>query len=874
MIKHLADRLFKWFCHPDFYGDISGDLEELYQRNLEESRFPQLRYLLQVIGLFRPSLIRPFSQKLKINTIMLNNYFKISVRNLIRQRLFTTINVVGLAFGLAAFLLINEYVRFEKSYDGFFKQSDQLYRLSTLSVVNGQIETKDAMMTHPAAMNMSKEMPEILNYTNSWKLGEVVFRKDQSVVYEEVVSADSNFLHLFTYEVLQGDRETMLKQPNSLVFTKTKAREYFGDTDPVGQTVEVLGSYNRSFEVTGVIEDVPENTHYKFDVLMSEGSLVHRRDYMEWNWNNNYTFLLLDKNTNMSALREKIDAFCKKTYGEETTEFYDVHPIQDIHLKSDFTYEPEINGSEKAVSFLTVISIFILIIAWVNYINLATARAADRAKEVGLRKVIGAFKAQLVWQFLFESMLVNLLAALFAIGIAELFLPYFNALVGKQIAFHVWESQPFLINLTIFFFIGSFLAGFYPSLVLSGFKPVVVLKGKFRSSKKGATLRKGLVIFQFAASITLIAGTLVVFQQINYMQGKDLGISTDYVVGITIPRVEQDRREEHRSKIGAFKDELRQHNSVLGVGSTSDLPGGGSSDISSTTTSVGIVGHSDQKRGTTYLQSIDDNFIPTLNMTIVAGKNFDRNRASDSVAVMVNEAFLRKLNIPNAEDVVDELVQFGDSDDEPQTFYLLGVLKDFNRTSLKTEVEPTVYWPALNPYTIVVKLNEGDYQTGLQFIDDTWGKFFADSPLEYTFLDQRFQDLYDQDRRFGDVSRAFSIMAILIAMLGLFGLSAFMSVQRTKEVGVRKVLGAGLINIILIFYKEFLKLLAVAAIIGTPLTYYAMNSWLGNYAHRIAFPWYLIALATVVVVLFALVTVGYQTYKVAILKPTKTLQYE
>ncbi len=873
MIKRLADRLFRWFCHPDYYDEIVGDLEELYQRNFEEGKqLAQWRYLLQVLGLLRPSLIRSFPQLILIYPAMFRNYFIISTRNLIRHKLFTTINILGLAIGLSSFLLINEYIRFEESYDSFLEDSEQIYRLSTVQVANGEVGVKDAMTYHPAAKVLKDELSEVEESTVTYKFDELVFRQGESIVQEKnVISADSNFFKVFDYEILQGSAQHMLTESNSLVLTKSKAAFYFKDQNPLGETIEILGNFNRSFKVTGVIEDIPENTHYKFDMLISDGSIREQVERDGWNGFNYYSFVKLRRNTGISDVDDKLPDLSKKYLGEERSTRFALYPIQDIHLKSDYTFETETPGSEKAVAFMRIVALFIMIIAWINYVNLSTARAVNRAKEVGLRKVVGAHKLQLIGQFLFEALLVNFIAAFLALLLAELALPYFHQLIGKEMFPHAWNHLPLLISLLLFFVLGTLASGFYPALILSGFKPVAVLKGIYRNSKSGAVLRKTLVITQFTASIVLIAGTFIVYRQLEYMQGKDLGISTQYVLGFAVPGVENDRQEAHNTTVESFKDALRTHSAIETVGGTSNLPGGDGADINSISGKLRIVGLTDRQTGTTYLQFNDEYFLDAIDMQLVAGRNFDRNRVSDSTVVMVNQAFLRKFHI--AESVLHEYIQTGE-DESNRKFEIIGVVKDFNRTSLKSSVEPTIYFPDYTPQNIVLKLNPQDYQEGLAYLQETWAKFFPDAPLEYTFLDDRFAALYAQDQRFGAIFGTFSGLAIFIAILGLFGLSSFMAVQRTAEVGVRKVLGATVPSIIGLFYKDFLVLLGIAGLVSIPITYYGMNFWLQTYAYRIDFPWLLTAVALFVVVVFALLTVGYQIYKVAILDPAKTLRHE
>ena len=874
MIKRSADRFFRWFCHPDYFDEIQGDLEEIYQRDNEQAKqFAHWKHLLRVLGLFRPSLIRAFPH-FSINPGMFRNYFIISTRTLLRQKLFTTINILGLAIGLASFLLINEYIRFEESYDRFFTDADRIYRVSTVQVVNGEVEVKDAMTYHPAPQALKDELPEVEEATISYKFAELTFRQGETVVPEKyVVSADSDFLRIFDYKVLQGSPGEMLAEPNVMVLTESKAKFYFGEEDPLGKTIEILGGFNRPFKVTGVIQDIPENTQYKFDVLISDQSIKDRSDYNSWNANDYYGFVKLTGQATVASLTDKLEAFVSKYAGEDSNEHFLLDPVQDIHLRSDYTYEAEAPGSQQAVTFLSIIALFILLIAWVNYVNLSTARAVNRAKEVGLRKVVGAVKGQLVGQFLLEALLVNLLAALIALLAAELLLPYFNQLVGKQVIAHVWNYPPFLLRLLAFFIIGTFISGFYPALVLSGFKPKEVLKGKYRNSRNGARLRKGLVIVQFAASVVLIAATFIVFRQVQFMREKDLGIDTDYVVGFRLPEAQADQQKARDTKVESFNEALRTNTAIDAVGSTSNLPGGDGADINSTTNPMRIVGLTQGVEGTTYVQLNDEGFLDAVGMQLLAGRNFDRTRVADSMVVMVNQAFLSRFNIHDIESVLHRQVQFG-ANAEDDKYEIIGVVKDFNRTSLKSTVEPTVYIPSYSPRMAVVKLNPKQYQQGLTYLQETWAKFFPDAPLEYSFLDDRFAALYKQDRRFGEIFGTFSGLAIFIAMLGLFGLSSFMAVQRTAEVGVRKVLGASVPNIISLFYRDFLLLLGVAGLISVPAVYYGMNGWLQSYAYRIDFPWLLAGAALLIVVFFALLTVGYQVYRVAVLDPAKTLRHE
>lgn len=878
MIKKIADRLFKWYCHPNYYPDIKGDLEEIYQDKIQE--FPktaQFKYLVEVFRLCRPALIRPiFKNSLFNSSGMFKNYLKISVRNLAKQKVFSVINMVGLAIGLAAFLLINQYVAFEKSYDRFFSDSDRLYRLTTDQVLEGVIGTRDAMSFAPSGPALVEAVPEIINSTVTYQFTELVLRKnDQSVREKKAIAVDSNYLELFDYKVIDGDPNTMLNEPFSIVLTESKAYDLFGDQSPVGQTIKVLSGFHKGFKVTGVIQDVPENTHYKFNLLVSIGSMQESVDRDAWRSFNYYTYLKLAPQTNIVELRRKLPRMHEIAgFNESDADLeFNLQPVENIHLYSDYTYEPETHGSADTVIFLNIISILIIVIAWVNYINLSTAKAIDRAREVGVRKAIGAHKIQLVSQFLFEAFMLNILAAIFAIFMAQLLYPSFNHLVGKDIIDGIWDNKLFLTKIFGFATLGAVVSGLYPAFVLSNFKTVVVLKGKFRNSAKGTILRKGLVIVQFTVSLMLLAATFVINQQVSYMQSVDKGIDMDYVVGFRRPMFTNNNREGLREKLRQFRQSLLNHHAIERVGFADALPGGGGSDISSTTGEVQIPGKTNILEGTTYMQWCDEGYFDAVGITLIAGRNFDSKLSTDTTSIIVNESFLKRLGIRDIHAVINEYIQYGD-DDEGHKYRLIGVMKDYNRTSLKSKVEPTSTFYHTYASNSVVRLNKSNYQEGIAHLEKTFEDYFPNTPLSYSFLDERFNALFLEDRKFGQVIATFSILAVIVASLGLFGLSAFMAINRAKEVGIRKVLGASIPQILSIFYKEFVLLIGLSSLIGVPLVYYGMDGWLNNYAYRVDFPWVFVAISLLVVAASALLTVGYQTIRVAVKNPSQTLRYE
>jgi len=874
MIRRIANRLLRWFCHPDFYADISGDLEELYLRNLERNRrSAHWKYLGQVIMLFRPALLKDFGQSSFLNqTGMLSNYFKISIRNLLRHKGYAAINVLGLAIGLAAFLLLTEYIRFEKSFDRYHKGSERIYRLIMDQIVDGQMGTRDAMSFAPSGKVLQDEVPEITDYTLTAKPNKLTFKKGETLVTEScVLWVDEHFLDVFQYEVLHGDK-TQLVEPNSIILTQSKARFYFGEADPVGQYIHLYSGFDKEFKVVAVIEDVPLNTHYPFDLLLS---LTTVNDFVESSgWNNNefYTYLKVESGTDLKTLDSKLISVRDKYIGKNSTLFFNLQPVADIHLFSDFIFEPQAHGSYKTVKFLQLISVIILLIAWVNYINLSTAKSLDRAKEVGLRKVIGARKVQLQFQFLTEALLINTLGALLAILITILVAPYFNFLIGNEVIHDIYLSGSFLINLCLFTILGTLIAGFYPAFVLSNLNITSIVKGEFRTSKRGVILRKALVTTQFSASVILIAGTIIVSQQVEYMLSRDLGLDTDQVIGFMFPPIGVNYEKDHQQKL-TFLQELEKSWLIKGTARISNLPGGGSRDINAVGRGIQVVGLTDIVEGTNYYQLIDDKLLDLLDIQILNGRNFKKDFSPDTSGVLINEAMVEWLGLRVSDELINQKIKLG-TGENTKTLTIIGIVGNVNRSSLKNEVEPTMYSLWTDPGKAVVKISSENIRESLEYVETTWKEFFPTESLNYSFLDERYGQLYEEDQRFEAVFRTFSAFALFVAILGLFGLSAFMAAQRTKEVGVRKVLGASIMHIVSLFYREFLILIVVAAVVSVPLVYLFMNGWLENYAYRIDFPWYVMVLSVLIVLFSAFVTVGYQVWRVALLNPARTLRYE
>ena len=874
MIKKYADRFFEWFCNPEYYEDIKGDLDETYNNtltNLSQEEADR-QFAKEVLLLFRPSIIKPIQfLNLQHALAMVQNYFKIGMRNLVKHSTNTTIHILGLAIGLAAFLLINQYVVFERSYDRHFSNATQIYRLSTDSYYNGQLEVQDAMSYSQGPKVLEERLPKVIGSTITLQNLGSNFMLNGQPVKEDIVFADSNFLNIFDYEVLQGDPSTFLREPKTVVLTESYAKKYFGNKNPLEENMilSVFGKPNGNLKVMGVIADPPEQTHYKFNILMAASTIRERMISNGWNQNNYYGYVLLDKNADIEKVRNKLLPLSKEILDEEGKDRFFLMPIVDIHLKSTMTYEPEVPGSERAVNFLTIISIFILLIAWINYINLSTARAVERAKEVGMRKVVGASKFQLVGQFLTESFLVNLIAVFIAALLVQLILPYFNQLVGKEILSTIWTDTSFLKTLAIFFGIGTLVTGIYPAFVLSSFKPIGVLKGAFSRTKHGINLRKGLVIFQFAASFILIASTIVVYQQIRYMTSQEMGINPHQVLNIVNPDVNRNQWESFESKHKSFRNSLLQIPAIEEVATIESVPGGHTSDISSWSGEFSVTGLSDPASMTVYVNGMDEKAIDALGLSLVAGRNFSPERAEDSTAVLINESILNLLNLPDAQEVVNKEFNLNGS-----PHIIVGVLKDFNRSSLKNQIEPTIFFPRKLGSNNVIKLSTADIAATMDQIEEVWQRFFPEAPYDPLFLDEGYERLYQEDKKFGVIFGNFALLAIFVSILGLFALASYLSLQRRKEVGVRKVLGASTNQIILLFFKDFIWLVVIGLVIGTPLVYLSMSDWLNGYAFRIDFPWWALIISMIVLMVLTFLTVSLQTYKVARTNPAETIRTE
>ena len=661
-----------------------------------------------------------------------------------------------------------------------------------------------------------------------------------------------------------------LSQPNTIVITQKVARKFFGNENPLGKTIRLNGRL--AFKVTGIAESPPANSHLQFDYLMSYQRL--RKNYLEqgreWKWGNFYTYVTLNPKKTAASVEARFDGFLKKhlTPADYPTVKLHMQSLESIHLTSGLSAEPTPTGNRQALYLLVIIAIFILLIAWINYVNLATARATHRAKEVGIRKVVGAYRTQLIVQFLAEAFFINLLACLFTVLLVDYVTPLFAHFTNKPIQFNLWQNLSFWWMFGSIFFIGVFISGLYPAFVLSSFKPATVLKGKISHSPKGIILRKGLTLFQFAASIILIGSTVAVFQQLSFMRNQDLGINIDKTLILETPKV---RDSTTRSKEQVFVRKMQQQTAIKNISISSSIPG---MPFPATMTGFRLKGQTGEGTMQAFI-FVDDQYIPSYGMKLIAGENFTkRSKAGWKGSVILNESSVKKLGY-TPEKIIGKQLQFGQAKNNLMQ-RIVGVVKDFHQTSLKAATSPVVmfYSPSQFATYFTIKLNTNQMQANIADIKAQYLELFPKSTFDYYFLDTAYNNQYKADERFGEMFSLFSGLAIFVACMGLFGLTSFTLVQRTKELGIRKVLGASGISLMRLLLGDFLKPIALASLVALPVMYWGIQQWLQNFAYRMNLSVWLFILPLLLIGGIALLTVSFQTFKATQNNPVDSLRYE
>jgi len=814
---------------------------------------------------------------------MLKSYLKTAYRNLLKNKVFSLINILGLAIGMVACLLILQYVSFELSYDDF--RRPDIYRLVQHNYMNGELVGQRAQTTPALAPALGSDIPEVVRSARLVHTGPLmsdpVMQVDIRSFHEEnIYYADSSFLSMFSYQMISGDADEALAQPGSIVISESMANKYFPNQNAIDQLLTFhrgdLGS--TLLKVTGIYADIPKNSHLHTDFLISFNSLPKNWNLDEnWGWGNFYNYVEVVPDTNPDLIRDKIATVIESYQGEKLAEWRkagyvrttDIQPIQNIHLDSDLEAEIETNGSRRTVEFLTLIAFFILLIAWINYLNLTTAKSVERAKEIGIRKVIGSSRKQLIGQILSESLVVTLLATTLAFTLSQLLMPTFRTFT--QGSFTTSFNIELSVGILVLFLIGSFLAGLYPALVLSAYRPLSVLKGSTNSSKEGVVLRKGLVVFQFAASIALIAGTVIVQHQLDFMRKQDLGLNMDQTLVVKGPGLKD---STYQQKLTYFRNEASKLPQLKEIARSSNVPG---QEVSWGREFYRPT-HPENPIGINIV-AVDEEFFDLYEANFRAGRNFSRKIPSDRGAVIFNETAIQLLGFETAEEAILQPVVWNEADDDKLTKTIVGIVEDFNQESLHQRVGPMVFvlkrylnapW-AGEYYSLKIS---NDYSTALTNIRLKWAMAFPNSPFDYFFLDDYFDHQYQADRQFGKIFSLFAGLAIFIACLGLFGLSSYMTLQRTREIGIRKVLGASTQSIVTLLSHDFVLLVAIASILILPIVYFLAQDWLENYAYRTEIQWWLLGLPVAFVWLLALITVSIQIIKTTLANPVDSLRYE
>ena len=814
---------------------------------------------------------------------MLRNFLTIAIRSLRRNMSTTTIHILGLALGIATFLLIALYVQHEVSYDRFNKKADRIVRVVFRGKMNGG-EIKEANVMPPVAATLKTDFPEVLNATRLRNTGvRLISYGDKTFREDALAFVDSNFFRMFTLPLLEGDANTALLRPNTVVITQAVAKKYFGQADPLGKVLQFPDD-KVALTVTGLIDEVPENSHFHFGLFASMITLPEARE-PSWMESNFFTYLELPEGYDPAKLQAKLPAVVDKYVGPQlqkamgvsmsqfktsgNTLSFELQPLTSIHLHSNLNGEVEANGDVRYVYIFSAIALFMLLIACINFINLSTAGASKRAREVGIRKVLGSIRGQLVGQFLTESLLLTVVSTLIAIGLVYWTLPFFNRLASQNLTIH-WTANPWLVPaLLLIIALTGLLAGLYPAFVISAFKPTAVLKGQLTSGKKSAGLRSGLVVFQFFISISLIIGTIVVYRQLAYIQHEKLGYDRDQVLIVQQTYFLGDHR-------GYFRQQLLQDPRVARVSSSDYLPAG-------STNFNNFLIYSDNNKNelvNTLRYEVDDQYIPTLGMQMAAGRNFSPDFGADSTGIIINETAARNFGWldpgqsgPAATDkALNHTLTWQDNDGSVITYHVIGVVRDFHFRSFHDLITPLVMTLSGAGSNFIVRTKTADVAGLLTTVKKKWDDLHAEVPLSYSFLDERFNNTYRNEQNIALILGIFAGLTIFVACLGLFGLATYTAEQRTREIGIRKVLGANITSIVTLLSKDFVRLVVIAFLIAAPVAWWVMNQWLLDFAYRLPVSWWIFALAAVLALLISLFTIGYRAIRAASANPTDSLR--
>ena len=876
-----AENFLYWFSSDNQIEFLAGDLNELYKERVEEKGAFKARigYFIDVMDMVRPFNI--FKNKKSITPIdMYKNYLKIAIRNMLKSKVYSVINVLGLAIGMAATILILLFVQNELSYDKYHENSDRIYRVSRAwlnadgeeSLHLGHAAPPFGPLLKSDFEGIIEESARIMNMSFLVKAG------DKSIEEDNIYFADAEVFKIFSWEVIEGDLNTALDLPNSIIVTESTAKRYFGEKSPIGESMSLGTQFlPQPIEVivTAVIEDIPENTHFHVDFFAPmapvEAFYGGRENFMSNYGSNNFaTYLLLKEGYPYQQLQDSLGSFIDKHFGlrssgelASVTNKLKLWPLESIHLNSHLDSELEPNGDIAYVYLYTIVALFILVIACINFINLATARSAKRAREVGMRKVMGAYRPMLIKQFITESLLFAVLSLFLGVLMVYLVLPWFNDFSQKDLSLNFIDNQFLVLVVLGITIITGFIAGSYPAFYLSAFKPVDTLKGDINAGNSKFNLRSALVVFQFAISIILLIGVGVVNDQLEYVKSKDLGFDDHRV--LVLP-TSQKIINEYES----VKTTLLQHTGISKVALASRIPSGRLLDSQGAAAEIG----GEMKDLSFRIADIhtDHDYMKTLNVPIIAGRDFNKDLASDSLeAFVLNEASVRAIGWKTNDEAVGKKFNYGG-----RIGYVIGVVKDFHFESLHQEIAPMVFLITDNTrgYRILVKLEDDQVDETMAYLQEQWAFMRPGYPFTTFFIDARFDEQYANEDRLAQLVTYFSGFAVIIGMLGLFGLASFTAEQRFKEIGIRKVLGASIGEILMLLTKGFSLLVFIGFIIAIPISYWLMNKWLATFAYHGTVSWVTIGLAGLIAIILSWLTVGFQTLKAARSNPIDSIQYE
>lgn len=795
---------------------------------------------------------------------MFRNYLTSAIRSLRRHKLFSFINIFGLATGMACSILILLWVQDERSYDQFNTNAPQLYRLT--AEVSG---IKTAVIGGPVAPMLKQQMPTVKNYARVMHRDFVVTIGTQKFDEKNILFVDPSFLQMFTYPLVSGDTRTALSRPDGAVLTEETARKYFGSENAIGKVIHADDDIkSHDYVVTGVLKDVPHNSHLQFDILLPFVAFEHSTYYgynnpEEWSNQIMYTYLQLDdkfnpSNQSISALEQQINAIHRDNDPTHMKTAYILQPLGDIHLHSNYLLDVAGEGSAQSVNIFSLVAVFILLIACINFMNLSTALSGQRAKEVGLRKTVGALRGQLIIQFLGESLLMSVISLAIGVAIAWLLLPVFNQLSSKHITVDLLNFR-IIASLLGVAVLAGLVSGSYPALFLSSFNPVKVLKGMRIFEGRKTWVRNGLVVFQFSISVILIVSTLVVNSQLSFIRNRDIGFNKANLLYLKMPTV-----GDLQQNFSAIKATLGQNTGIDNYTLIEHLP----TDLTTGTTDVKWAGKDPHRQIVFPHIGVDGNFIKVFGMHLLAGRTFEDSNPSDATNYILNETAVKTMGMTTATAVGKQIRVNGNMGE------IIGVVKDFNFKPVQQLIQPLVLRYVNHGGFVVTKANSANLQRAINGLKASFADVYHDYPFSYGFVDQDIDSLYRAEQRMGKLFNIFSVVSIIVSCLGLFGLATFATQRRIKEIGVRRVLGASSAGLVALLAKDFVKLVVVSLIVGFPVAWWAMSKWLDNYIYRTHMSWWMFAMAGVAAMLISLLTISYQSVKAALANPVKSLRTE